>query len=271
MTATMAPYYSDENITIYEAKIPVPLPVKMPSASDLAGLGGTPAGTPYPHAPWLLASDEILEVHYTISNIDSTDHNATLLIDPWNEFVRWDPGVSVVSDEETTPNYGYDLVFLVPALSRVQGTVTQDDMQEIAIKLASVENLLMGPNAPAAGDGGMGGDGADDPNAASDNTPTGYDTTSIANNIFNPQNRSNGNDPIYTPWIPPVIAGLTGFDLGIRTEGDAEDGTAAGANLAVEITVDVQDVNGNRFVLSSSNQTQIGLPPTTLSPAAARF
>jgi len=265
MTSTMAAYYSDQELTIYEAQAPVPLPVREPTAADMASLGPTPAGTPYPHAPYLTADDESLEVHYIISNIDSTDHTVWMLIDPWNEFVRWNPGVSVVSDEETTPNYGYDLPFLVPALARVEGTITTDDMHEIAIKLASVENLLASPQAMGAGDGGMAGDGAaapDDPNATS-MAQNAFDATAIANNIMNPQNRSNGNDPLYTPWIPPVIAGLTGFDLGLRCY--------EAANVAIEITIDVQDLKGNRFVPVDSTQAQIGVPPVTLSPAAARF
>jgi hypothetical protein len=270
MTSTMAAYYSDEELTIYEAQAPVPLPVRAPTASDMSSLGPTPAGTPYPHAPYLTADDESLEVHYTITNIDSTDHTVWMLVDPWNEFVRWNPGVSIVSDEETTPNYGYDVAFLVPALSRIDGDLTPDDMHEIAIKLASVENLLASPQAmavdnPDAGGGVAGDDGgvnADDPNAAS-SASTSFDPTAIANNIMNPQNRSNGGDPIYTPWIPPVIAGLTGFDLGIRTYEQA--------NVAIEITITIQDLNGNRFVPANSTQAQIGLPPQTLSPAGAKM
>jgi hypothetical protein len=246
MTSTMAAYYSDENTTLYEAQTPVPLPVKKPTGSQ----GAAPANTVYPNAPWLTTADESIEVHYTISNIDSQDHAVWLLVDPWNEFVRWQPGVTVVDDEDTEPNYGYDLEFLVPALSRIQGTLTTDDMQEIAIKLASVENLLGSQQVmqAAMSDGG---------------TVDGYDPTSIANNIFNPQNRSNGGDALYTPWIPPVIAGLTGFDLGIRTSEQA--------NLAIEITVDVQDLNGDRFVPADSTQPQIGVPPTILSPPGAKL
>jgi hypothetical protein len=246
MTSTMPAYYSDANTTLYEAQIPVPLPVKKPTGTQ----GAAPANTPYPNAPWLTAGDESIEVHYTISNIDSQSHPVWLLIDPWNEFVRWNPGVTIVSDEETEPNYGYDQEFLIPAMSRLEGTLTTDDMTEIAIKLASVENLLMSAQTMAAAmsDGG---------------TVDGYDPTSIANNIFNPQNRSNSGDALYTPWIPPVIAGLTGFDLGLRSTDQA--------NLAVEITIDVQDLNGDRFVPADSTQAQIGLPPVTLSPPGAKM
>jgi hypothetical protein len=253
MTNTMAAYYSSEELTLYEVQTPVALPVKQPSSSDLGGLGAAPANTGYPSAPWLTADDEQVEVHYIISNLDSQDHAVYLLIDPWNEFVRWQPGVTVVDDETAAPNYGYDLPFLVKAMSRVEGTITQDDMKEIAIKLASVENLLGSSQTMAAEaaamDGGM-------------NT-SGFDPTGYANNIFNPQNRSNGGDPLYTPWIPSVIAGLTGFDLGLRT--------TENANVAVEITIDVTDVDGKHFVPANSTQAQLGVPPAVLSPPGAVF
>lgn len=259
MTNTLTAYYNNEELTLYEVQTPVPLPVRQPTASELSSLGPAPADTGYPTYPWLLASDESLEVHYTISNLDSQDHAVWLLIDPWNEFVRYDPGITVVDDEDAEPNWGYDLSFLVPAMSRVEGTITTDDMQEIAIKLASVENLLNSSQAKAAdADGG----GVVDAGGG-DTEISGFDPTATANNIFNPQNRSNGDDPLYTPWIPPVIAGLTGFDLGLRT--------MENANVAVEITINVQDLNGNRFVPSNSTEAQIGIPPATLSPAGAVF
>jgi hypothetical protein len=253
MTNSLTAYYNSEELTLYEVQVPVPLPVKQPTSGDLGGLAATPAGTGYPRAPWLTADDEDLEVHYTLTNIDSSDHTVYLLVDPWNEFVRWNPGVTVVNDETAAPNYGYDLPFLVKAMSRVEGTITSDDMKEIAIKLASVENLLGSAQTQAAlaatMDGGM-------------NT-SGFDPTGTANNIFNPQNRSNGGDLLYTPWIPPVIAGLTGFDLGLRTTEQA--------NIAVEITIDVTDVDGKHFVQANSNAAQIGVPPTVLSPPNAVF
>jgi hypothetical protein len=257
MTSTIAAYYNAEELTLYEVQTPVPLPVRKPSGSELSALGPAPANTGYPTYPWLLASDESLEVHFTISNIDNQDHAVWLLIDPWNEFVRWNPGVSVVDDEDAEPNWGYDQSFLVPAMSRVEGTITTDDMQEIAIKLASVENLLNSSQAKSAEAEGGGVVDA----GGGDTEISGFDPNATANNIFNPQNRSNGNDPLYTPWIPPVIAGLTGFDLGLRT--------TETANVAVEITINVQDLNGNRFVPANSNQPEIGLPPVTLSPPGA--
>jgi hypothetical protein len=264
MTSGVQPSYSDGNITLYDVYKVVPLPVIRPSQSELQSLGSPPKGTGYPRSPYLLASDESLEVHYVITNLESTTQNVWLLVDPWNEFVRWKPGVTVVSDEETDPNYGYDTEYSVPPNGRVEGTLLTDDMQEIAIKLASVENYLASSTAMQA--------------EAADGGDNSLDPTEVCNNIFNPQNRSNSDDPVYTPWIPPVIAGLTGFDIGLRVENAADsdstaafDGGTAAPTLALEITVDIQDLNGNRFTTLGSSTPQIGLPPMTLSPPAARF
>jgi hypothetical protein len=248
MTSTITPYYSDPNLTIYEVQKPVALPVRRPGPGQMSG--APPANTPYTHAPYLLASDEQVEVHYTISNLDDQDYSVFLLVDPWNEFVRWNPGITVVNDDITLPNFGYDKEFLVKAKSRLEGTLTSDDLIEIATKLASVQQLLASPQTMQA--------------LAADAGPSSFNPTQVANNIFNPQNRSNGNDPNYTPWIPPVIAGVTGFDLGLRLYNVA-------GNIAVEITIDIVDVNGNKFVPSDSTDPQLGPPPKVLSPPAARF
>jgi hypothetical protein len=250
MTSTLTPYYSDQNLTLYQVQTPVKLPVRRPTSADLSALGGTPKNTPYPRAPFLLASDESVEVHYTISNLDDADHTIWMLVDPWNEFVRYNPGIQVVNDDVTVPNFGYDLAFVVPGKSRIEGDLTSDDMQEIAIKLASVMKLLASPQAQ--------------PGATNNN---GFDATTIANNIFNPQNRSNSNDPLYTPWIPPVIAGVTGFDLGLRA---SCDNTCTPPNMAIEITMQVQDLQGDRFVAQGASDPEMGMPGKVLSPPAAR-
>jgi hypothetical protein len=253
MTSSMTPYYSDGQLTLYQVLTPVQLPVRAMTTADVRSVGPPPPGTPYPRGVFLRAEDESVEVHYTISNVDGVQHNVWLLVDPWNEFVRWRPGVTIVDDENTTPNYGYDLEFAVPAKQRIEGTLTFDDMHEIAIKLASVEQLLASPQALAQMQG-------------SAMVGSTFNATPIANNIFNPNNRSNSvpGDPLYTPWIPPVIAGVTGFDLGLRT--------SEPANVAVEVTLEVQDHRGDRFVpQDATDQKQMGPPPQVLSPPSARF
>jgi hypothetical protein len=288
MTSKTPAYYSVGNTTIYEVQIPVALPVRRPTAADKAAMGATPPGTPYPHAPFLRAEDESVEIHYVLSNVGSAKQTVWLLIDPWNEFVRYRPGITVVSDEVTVPNLGYEPGgpgFVLEPQSRIEGTITADDVHEIAIKLASVEKLLASapaasgsmpaasPSAPSTAPGypsqAPGGPyGAGTPSAGPAPTQSYISDNSLkltneANHIFYAQNRSNAGDPQYTPWIPPVIAGVTGFDLGLRT--------SESADVAVEITMSVRDLNGNRFVAQDTTAEQLGVPNTVLSPPGARY
>lgn len=241
--ASEAPSYSDANLTLYESQTPVPFPVRKPTAADMAGLTGTDA--PYPHPPFLLDSNETIEVNFTLTNLDNQSHAIAVLIDPWNEFVRYKPGVTVVSDDETEPNLsGWDQFFAVPAMSRVTGTLTSDDMLNLATQLATCENILSMPLDPT------------DPDAAGNQTM-------LCNRAFNIQNRSNDGDPLLTPLMPKVIAGLTGFDLGLRTYEPA--------NVAIEISVNIVDNVGNLILPPGTATSQlIALPPTVLSPANAR-
>lgn len=246
MTNKVPTYYDDGNLTLYEVQVPVPLPIERPTQAQLRLLGASPKGAPYPRAPFITADDESIAVHFTLSNLDPAEHDVWLLVDPWNEFVRYRPGVTIVDDDVTVPNEGYDLGFSIPGNSRIEGDITPDDTHEIAIKLAAAENILAQSMPMDA--------------QVMDNS---LSTTELVNHIFDPQNRSNDGDPLFLPWIPPVIAGLTGFDLGLRT--------SSPANVAIEITIDIQDLAGDRIVAQDSDAVQIGIPPVVLSPPAARF
>ncbi len=240
MSSAVTPVYMDKQLTLYEVQVPVPLPVRQPTGAERSALGG--AEDPYPNHPFLLNSDERLEVHFTISNLDDQRHAVYLLLDPWNEFVRYMPGVQIVSDEQTTPNSsGYQKPFLIDGKSRVQGTVTADDTTALAIGLATAMEIMSKPADPMAA----------------------YGQGTLLNHIWDPQNRPIQSDLLLKSYVPSVVAGLTGFDLGLRTD--------SAVNVAVEIQLDITDLNGNRLIPPGQAGTPIGLPPMTLSPPAAKF
>ena len=87
-------------------------------------------------------------------------------------------------------------------------------MNEMAIDFATVMAMIKNP--PPL------------PNGAKDDGTMMTDPLPIyANHAFNWQNRSY-NDVLVEPYIPKVIAGLTGIDFGFRTE---EPATVAPRNL----------------------------------------
>jgi hypothetical protein len=222
MQSTGAAFYDDGAMQIYEAKRPVSLPIVSPSDAERASLS-TPVA-PYTRTPWITTGDVRVQMTWTLSNLDGQPHNIEILVDPWNEFVRYVPAVSV-GEEEVVPDLsGIDLLIRVEAMQRKTGTFTFDDMDELATDLATVENILA-LNPPAMGTA----------MPAMDNGVNG-----MINHAFDIHNRSGDSDPLIQRYIPPKIAGLVGFDLGLR---QYEKGT-----VAIEIVVEVTDVAGNRVI-----------------------
>lgn len=235
MLETTAPTYDDGQMQIYEVFVPVELPLRRPTAEE------RPQGNvdPYPRAPFHLATDTRVTARFTISNMENKQHTVELLVDPWNEFVRYQPGV-VVGEEMTTPNFsGIDRFFILPPLGRVEGIITPDDFVELGVDLATAMKLEATPQAEDSQFAGP----------------------ALFNRAFNIQNRSSEPDPVLERFIPKVIAGITGFDLGLRSY--------APAKVAVEVVLDVEDVQGDRVVPQGDDARRVGRPGRTLSPPAA--
>lgn len=234
MVETTAPTYDDGEMQIYEAYLPVSLPLRNAREGERA----SGEAAPYPRPPFHLASHTRITARFTLSNLEDKPHTVELLVDPWNEFVRYSPGV-VMTDQETIPNFsGIDRFFVLPPLGRVEGILTPDDMVELATDLGTAMKLESTPPA--------------------DDSP--FAGPALYNRAFNIQNRSSQPDPVLGPFIPSVVAGLVGFDLGLRTY--------APAKIAVEVILDVEDLDSDRVIPAREDTRRVGRPGTVLTPPA---
>ena len=102
--------------------------------------------------------------------------------------------------------------------SRRHGTLTFQDVDEIAIDFATVINIIANPPPPE--------DGSD----------VGPEVIYV-NHAFAVENRSF-QDPLIQDYIPSVIPALIGFDLGLRTREPA--------NISVEVALELVDETGER-------------------------
>jgi len=236
MTDTTPPYYDVGETTLYEVQTPVTMPMRAPTDGELKQLGQAPtylqtfgATT----APWIKADDVQTTIRFTITNLDDTKHAFELLIDPWNPYVKYKPGVEMVSDEETLPDLsGFDRYYILDKKERIVGTLVPDDTRELAIDLATVMNIQsMDPANP--------------------------DGNGLFNHTFNLQNRSSDNDLLIKPYVVAAqdVPAMIGFDLGLRS--------LEPMNVAVEVTVDVQDIAGKRVMPAdgTTNADNQPLPP----------
>ncbi|HVH40797.1 MAG TPA: hypothetical protein VM925_00590 [Labilithrix sp.] len=239
MLETTGPTYDDGQQQIFQVGREVRLPYRNPKDEE------RPRGEqdPYSRPPFHVATDSRVTVRYTLSNLDDQPHTVELLIDPWNEFVRYVPGVATVGEDEVLPNFsGIDRFIIVPAKGRIEGIITPDDMVELATDLTVAMAL---ERRPPDEEGGFGG-------------------AVLYNRAFNIQNRSSEPDPVLQPWMPgskSTVAAVIGFDVGLRTY--------APAKVAVELVIDMEDLNGERIVMDGESDRQVGRPGSVLSPPAA--
>jgi hypothetical protein len=234
MSSTAAPYYSSEELTIYWEEMPVSLPVKK-------GTGMEANAAPYPSAPYLLTGDYQLQINYTVTNLDNVENAVWVTMNPWNQFVRYDPGVTIVSDDETEPNLpGTSRPIVLPAKGRVQGSFTTDDMTDLATKLDIAMDIMthtFGMDAP-------------------------YPAATLVQHDFDDQFRVNDGDALMAPYIPKLLAGMTGFDLGILSYYQAD--------VALEIQMQLIDNSEStqyptgKFIAPGQTGTPVGLPPVDL-------
>ncbi len=237
MDATAPAIFSDDETTLFEVKKGIPFPILAPDSAVPAPQDGVVE--PYGRMPWVTLSDVRVQLTWTLSNLENERHNVWLLVDPWTEFGRYWPGLTLVDAEngEYLPNRsGYEYYYsLEPAsageASRRHGTLTYDDMDEVARDFATVMNLIKFP--PTTGLNGQALEPGDNP------------LPSYVNHAFHFENRSE-NDPLVHRWVPSTVAALTGVDIGIRTSDRGEGpglapDTPAAPKIALEVVVEVTD------------------------------
>lgn len=245
LTPDVAPIFEDDESTLYEVKRGLQFPILQPTAATMGALNSEVV-EPYGRRPWITNKDVKVQLTWTISNLDEDQHVVEILVDPWNEFGRYYPGMNLTDAEEQTfkPNFsGIDRYYVLEgksagASSRRHGTYTFDDMNEMAIDFATVQNMKKFPPPPP--------NGAEvDPDMPVDPVPT------YANHAFNFINHSY-DDPLVKPYIPAVIAGLTGVDFGFRT--------TEKATISLDIQIEVVDLGEGRVQEAGSNDVLLEKP-----------
>lgn len=225
MTDDMDPIYDDGETQLFEVRTKFALPILRPNDLEMADLRKGDAGAPYGRALWVNGSNVHVKISWTLTNLDRDDHAVELLIDPWNEFGRYWPGMQVADaeDEELSPNLsGIDHLYLVPGSrsgERLHGTYTEEDAHEMARDFATAMRIIDEVPPPPPDD------------------PAAQDPAVLVNHAFDYHNRST-NDPLVAPYLPEFVAGLTGIDIGLRSR--------APMNVAVEVVVEIRDQEGDR-------------------------
>lgn len=182
---------SEDNGSIYWVEQRIEIPIMPPTPEQEAALAGVDVGaTGWPRGPWLVRGQLPVSLDVTVSNLEPADpmnpdasNRVTLTINGINEFDEYVPGI-----EETI--LGFDVHFSqwewqfdIKKGERRTFTIREEQMDEVAIDLATVVN------------------GAPNPN----------EVVYFAN--------QSTHDPRSQAYIPPVIPGLVGVRVGLMETG----------------------------------------------------
>ena len=138
-------------------------------------------GLPFPRLPWVDREDLGIQVDFVLSNLDDEEREIAVIVNGFNEFDEYEPGVTVIDDEPVVDFAQWERLYELEPQQRIARTLREEDFDEIAVDLATVVNGA--PNS---------------------------------NQIVFYENKSS-SDPRAEPYIPEVIPGLVGFRLGMRT------------------------------------------------------
>ncbi|HEX5656235.1 MAG TPA: hypothetical protein VFX59_03530 [Polyangiales bacterium] len=176
LTADTPPaYFTEDDEPIYRVDEPFSLRITSPSAAELARLTREVAGemTSYPRLPWVALHDLSLQLDYALTNDSERALTALVFVNGVNEFQYYAP-------VEEDYNQWERRVVVAPH-QRITGTITELELDELAIDLATVVNGA--PNS----------------------------------NLVVDRNSQSSRDPRVQPYAPAVVPGLVGVRAGIET------------------------------------------------------
>lgn len=227
MTPDLAPAFTTaDGAQIYRVDAPFPLRITPPPAGQLDKLAAEAQGKmlPFPRLPWVSLHDLELELDYAVTNNSAQAVLATVTLNGINEFVYYAPGPEDLHQWQRR-------IGLAPG-QRVTGTVTELEMDELAIDLATVVNGA--PNS---------------------------------NLVVEFQSQS-GRDPRIQAYIPKVIPGLDGVRAGLEVIG-GDNAMAPAPALTLELSILVKDHNDRACKRGQTNwELPIAMPFTPIVPAA---
>jgi hypothetical protein len=195
---------SEEDGSLYIVESRVDFPVRPPTDEEMAALD-VDVIAPFARRPWVVRDDYGVELDLTVSNLESTPQIVTVTVNGISEFTEYVPAAQVIDDELVIDFAQWERTYLLQPGERRTVTVREEELDEVAVDLASVTNGEM--------------------------------CSALANQIVYFMNQA-GIDPRSTACVPGIVPGLVGIRMGIRVTSEG-----AAPNIALEGAVRLRDAH----------------------------
>lgn len=184
ITEDTAPLVETEEGAIYVVERRVDLPVRQPAPmvfDDLVQGASGYEGLPFPRLPWVERGQLEVQLDFVLTSLDDEERDIGVIVNGYNEFHEYVPGVVEIEDEPLPELSQWERVYRVAPGERITGTVREDELDEVAVDLATVVN----------------------------GAPNSHEIVYFEN--------QSSQDPRAAPYIPEVVPGLVGVRFGLRT------------------------------------------------------
>ncbi|MBX3247966.1 MAG: hypothetical protein KF901_12370 [Myxococcales bacterium] len=181
ITEDTPPFVETEDGNLYIVEERIELPLEAPTAEEMAALSQGVDGLPWARRPWVERGDYELRIDWALINLDDSRRAVDLVVNGINEFHEYMPGF-VVDDDEVIPEFAqWERSIVLEPLERRTGTIREEQLDEVAVDLATVVNGVTN-----------------------------------ANLVVHPDSHSS-LDPRVQAFIPEIIPALVGVRVGLRS------------------------------------------------------
>jgi len=183
---TTPPYLESEDATLYLVEQRIELELREPTEDEVAemmNVGG--AQVPYATLPFVRRDDYHVQLDWTLSNLSESTVQAAVVVNGFNEFHEYSPQATIVDDELVIDFSGWEREIRLGPMERRSGTIREEELDEVAVDLATVVNGAPNPNQIV---------------------------------YFENQSSTDRRSQMY---IPDVVPALTGVRLGLRTNANS--------------------------------------------------
>ena len=230
ITETTPAFLEAEEDALFMVETRIDFPIHAPNAMEMSALW-TDAVMPFPRRPWVERDDYQIELELVVSNLEDSRVLTTITVNGINEFNEYVPSAQIIDDDLVVDFANWERTYLLAPGERRIVTVREEELDEIAVDLASVVN--------------------------------GMECGTLANEITYFMNQA-GIDPRSTACIPALVPGLVGVKLGLRVQGPLG---APPPTVVVEASVRIRDVH-DRLAAATETPWDVASesPPVPFTP-----
>ncbi len=139
--------FEGDDVSVFVVEERIEFPIEAPSDEQFAALSEVgDVSIPYDRLPWVVRGQYEIEIDWVLINLDEEPRSVTLTVNGFNEFHEYSPTVQVADEDVVVDFSQWERMIRLEPRERRFGTIREEELDEIAVDLATVVNGAPNPN-----------------------------------------------------------------------------------------------------------------------------